>query len=113
MSKRLFTVIVVFLSCIIVGLIIVLSIELLKDDSDNSGTTIPDGYTEYVPTVVPAPAPVYVQANPDDIPEDTEWIEYTPAEEYPESNNVGDIEWDKLEYCKHDMVLADKQVSKW
>jgi len=107
MSKRLFTVIVVFLSFIIVGLIIVLSIELLKDDSDNSGTTIPDGYTEYVPTVTPAPAPAYVQVNPDDIPEDTEWIEYTPAEEYPESNNIGDVDWDKLEYCKHDMVLAD------
>lgn len=107
MSKRLFTVIVVFLSFIIVGLIAVLSIELLKDDSDNSGTTIADGYTEYVPKVTPAPAPEYVQVNPDDIPEDTEWIEYIPAEEYPESNNVGDVEWDKLEYCKHDMVLAD------
>lgn len=107
MSKRLFTVIVVFLSCVIVGLIIVLSIELLKDDSDNSGTTITDGYKEYVPTVIPAPAPAYVQVNPDDIPEDTEWIEYTPAEEYPESNNVGNAEWNKLEYCKHDMVLAD------
>lgn len=107
MNKRLFTVIVVFLSCVIVGLIVVLSIELLKDNSDNSGTTIADGYTEYVPTVTPVPAPVYPQANPDDIPEDTEWIEYTPAEEYPESNNVGDIEWNKLEYCKHDMVLAD------